>query len=524
MRVSWITKALGLACAGLLATNPAADLIRSGDAVAAPARMANLKKPNIIVILADDLGYADISAYGVHRVNTPNIDSIGDEGIKFTDGYASAPVCAPSRAGLQTGRYQERFGFEYNDGPATRDVQQGLGLAVGEITLGQQLKAAGYHTGAIGKWHLGSNDPFYPTNRGYDEFVGFLPGETAYIDPRLPGVHYWTPAQEAALEGRAPSAKSTRAARRKAASGAEAGPRPVRGALSQVVEGRNHTVVHNENQYLTEYWADRAVGYIHRNSNRAQPYFLYLAPNAVHAPLMVTDKYYKRFAYIKNERNRIYAAMIAALDDAVGRVLREVDASGQGRNTLVYFMTDNGCAGYYEGMCSCDPLRGGKLSHYEGGVRVPFMMRWPTRIRPHQVDHRVVSLMDVFPTSVAAAGGSLPKDRIYDGVNLLPYIAGGNKSDPHGELMWRRRPLVSIRKGDWKLWESVGPVYGDYKLLFNLKTDLNETTNQATKYPAKVKELEADIAQWSKDLQDPKWPSRPPTTFSVCGTPFTLPI
>jgi arylsulfatase A-like enzyme len=291
-----------------------------------------------------------------------------------------------------------------------------------------------------------------------------------------------------------------------------------------VQEGPNRTVVHNENEYLTDYWADRAVDYIHRNSHGEKPYFLYLAPNAVHAPLMVTDKYYQRFGYIKNERNRIYAAMIAALDDAVGRVLREVAASGQADNTIVYFMTDNGCAGYFEGMCSCEPLRGGKLTHYEGGVRVPFMMRWPARIKPHQVDHRVVSLMDVFPTSVAAGGGTLPTDRIYDGVNLLPYVVGGNRGDPHNELMWRRRPLYSIRKGDWKLWESDDPTYGHFKLLFNLRTDLNETTNLADKYPAKVKELESDIAQWSKDLQDPKWPSRPPTTFSVCGTPFTLPI
>jgi arylsulfatase A-like enzyme len=305
---------------------------------------------------------------------------------------------------------------------------------------------------------------------------------------------------------------------------AASGPRPVRGPLNAVVEGPNRTVVHNEAEYLTDYWGDRAVDYIHRNSNQKQPYFLYLAPNAVHAPLMVTDKYYKRFPQIKNERNRIYAAMISALDDNVGRVLQAVQASGQADNTLVYFMTDNGCATYFEGMCSCEPLRGGKLSHYEGGVRVPFMMRWPGHIKPHQVDHRVVSLMDVFPTSVAAAHGTLPTDRIYDGVNLLPYLSGANPGQPHDELMWRRLPLYSIRKGDWKLWESNDPKYGTYKLLFNLKTDLDESTNVADKYPAKVKELEADIARWSKDLQDPKWPSRPPPTFSVCGTPFTLPI
>ena len=283
-------------------------------------------------------------------------------------------------------------------------------------------------------------------------------------------------------------------------------------------------MVHNEQQYLTEYWADRAVDYIHRNSGGSRPYFLYLAPNATHAPFMVTDKYYNRFPQIKDEGMRTYAGMISALDDAVGRVLKAVDDSGQANNTLIFFMTDNGCAGYIPGICSCQPLRGGKLTHYEGGVRVPFMVRWPAKFKSRQVDHRIVSLLDVFPTSVAAAGGTLPKDRVYDGVNLIPYLTDDKGGTPHNELMWRRTPLVSIRKGDWKLWESTGTEYGTYTLLFNLKSDLNESTNVAAKCPDKVKELEADIKQWAKDLKDPSWPSRPAVTFDVCGTPFTLPI
>jgi arylsulfatase A-like enzyme len=501
MKRRWICAALALCCA------VAGGRFETEIAWAAPAEAAAAQKPNIIVILADDLGYADISAYGIHRIDTPNIDSIGNEGIMFTDGYASAPVCAPSRAGLQTGRYQDRFGFEFNNGPALRDLVQGLGLAVGEITIADQLRKNGYHTGAIGKWHMGSQDQFYPTNRGYDEFVGFLPGETAYIDPSLPGVHFWNPrgAADADATGERPR-------------------RHTRGPLSQVVEGPNRTVVHNEQQYLTEYWADRAVEYIHRNSGHDRPYFLYLAPNATHAPFMVTDKYYNRFPQIKDEGMRTYAGMISALDDAVGRVLKAVDDSGQANNTLIFFMTDNGCAGYIPGICSCQPLRGGKLTHYEGGVRVPFMVRWPAKFKTHQVDHRVVSLLDVFPTSVAAAGGTMPKDRVYDGVNLIPYLTGDQSGTPHDELMWRRTPLVSIRKGDWKLWESTGTEYGNYTLLFNLKSDLNESTNVAPKCPDKVKELEGDIKQWAKDLKDPSWPSRPAVTFDVCGTPFTLPI
>ena len=246
-------------CAGLALC--CAAIFGSGGGFRGAAQAASTQKPNIIVILADDLGYADISAYGIHRIDTPNIDSIGNQGIKFTDGYASAPVCAPSRAGLQTGRYQERFGFEFNSGPALRDMALGLGLAVGELTLADEMRKNGYHTGAIGKWHLGNQDQFYPTNRGYDEFVGFLPGETAYIDPSLPGVHFWDPRGVADAD-----ATGERPRRR------------VRGPLSQTLcrGGQNRTVVHNESQYLTEYWADRAVDYIHRNSDGTRPCFLYL--------------------------------------------------------------------------------------------------------------------------------------------------------------------------------------------------------------------------------------------------------
>ncbi len=467
------------------------------DPARATTASSGAARPNVIVIMADDLGYADISAYGVKRIATPNIDRIGNEGVKFTDAYAAAPVCAPSRAALQTGRYPGRYGFEYNNGPPARDVAENLGLDRGEITIAQGLKTAGYHTGLVGKWHLGSNDEFYPTNRGYDEFVGFLPGATAYIDSNLPHVRYIDP------PGVSLSAM-----------------RP-RGEHSQVIEGPDRKVVHNENEYLTEYFGRRAVEYIERNARADAPYFLYLAFNAPHDPLVVTQKYYDRFPHIAAEENRIYAAMIAALDDAIGTVLDAVDRSGEADDTVVYFMSDNGCAAYIGGICACEPLRGGKLSHYEGGMRVPFMVRWPARIRSGQVNRTVVSTMDVFPTSLIAAGGQLPDDRVYDGVDLMPFLSGQRSGDPHRELMWRRSPLVSIRSGDWKLWKSVD---GAYTMLFDLSADPNESNNLAESEPARVRELEAAIERWSKDLKDPSWPSRPPRTYSVCGTPFVLPI
>ncbi|MEZ5737081.1 MAG: sulfatase-like hydrolase/transferase [Novosphingobium sp.] len=459
-------------------------------------------KPNVVVILADDLGFADVSSYGVQRIQTPHIDRIGHEGALFTNAYVTSPVCGPSRAGLQTGRYQDRFGFEFNNGPANREVREGLGLPVEEKTLGLALKELGYHTGLVGKWHLGSDKRFYPTNRGYDEFVGFLQGLTLYMDPDDPDLVKF---QEPVTEDSRPYILTER------------------GEYYQVVEGPDATVVHNEHEYLTDYFGRRAVEFIERNAASEAPYFLYLAPNAPHAPLHVTRKYYDRFPQIEDKQSRVYAAMISALDDMVGHVLDAVEKSGEAENTIVIFLSDNGCASYYIGMCSCEPLRGGKFTHYEGGVRVPFMMRWPAVVKAGQTFSGISSSLDIFPTLVAAAGGTLPADRIYDGVDLAPFLSGEKPGSPHDELIWRRQPLFSIRKGDWKLWKSTDPAK-PFTMLFNLKDDLNERQNLADKNPEKVAELEAAIRDYAKDLQDPRWPSRKWQTTDVCGVPMTLPI
>ncbi|MDZ4760474.1 MAG: sulfatase-like hydrolase/transferase [Alphaproteobacteria bacterium] len=454
------------------------------------------RAPNIVVILADDLGYADISAYGSKRIATPNIDRVASEGVAFTDGYSAAPVCSPSRAGLNTGRYPDRFGFEFNNGPPARDIADNLGLPMPEVTLAAMLKRQGYTTGLVGKWHLGSNDDFYPTNRGYDEFVGLLTGATSYIDHTRPEV-------------------------RLAPDGTGADTRAKRGAANKIVEGPQRTVVNNEDRYLTEYFGERGVEFIQRNAPKDNPFFLYLAFNAPHDPLMTTQKYYDRFPHIADEGMRVYASMVSALDDQVGQVIDAVEASGENGDTIIYFMSDNGCAAYIQGICSCEPLRGGKLSHYEGGVRVPFLMRWPNAVDKGQVYRKPVSTMDVFTTSVTAGGGKLLADRVYDGVDLTPFVTGAKTGEPHDMLAWRRTPHASIRKGDWKLWKSLN---GEFTLLFNLAADPNEARNLAASEPARLKELEAAFDQWASDLQDPAWPSRPAVKYDVCGTPFELPI
>jgi arylsulfatase A-like enzyme len=481
-----------LFCAFLAGACAAASAVSETDA---PGQAA--ARPNVIVIMADDLGYSDVSAYGVRRVPTPNIDRIGTDGVIFTDGYVTAPVCGPSRAGLMTGRYQTRFGFEFNNGPARRDVEANLGLPPGEITLASALKPLGYATGLVGKWHLGANTDYYPTNRGFDEFVGLLSGATSYISPDTPGVRVVTQANNG--EG---------AALR-------------RNAFTQIVEGPDRRVVDNQSEYLTDYFARRAVDFISRRAPQEEPYFLYLTPTAPHDPLMTTQEYYDRFPEIGNEQNRVYAAMVSALDDLVGDVLTAVEASGEADNTIIVFLSDNGCAAYYPGMCACEPLRGGKLTQYEGGVRVPFMMRWPARLEGGQIYREMISSLDLFPTVVAAAGGTLARDRIYDGVDLAPFLTGEVRGAPHEMLAWRRSPLASIRIGDWKMWKDLE---GEYTLLFNLREDANETTNLAQSRPDKLRELDEAWKQWARDLQDPSWPSRPHTTYNVCGTPFEVPI
>jgi len=477
-----------------LAMSAGAQHVRAN---ATPAQSsAAEQRPNVIVILADDLGYADVSANverAAGRIPTPNIDRLGAEGVRFTAGYVAAPVCGPSRAALMTGRYPQRYGFEFNNGPPGRDAVENLGLAPGELTIADLLGAAGYRTALVGKWHLGSNDAFYPTHRGFDEFFGFLPGGTAYIDPELPGVH------SVLMEERAAGGSGTR------------------GKAMEVLRGPNREVVDNMDRYLTDELAAEAEAFIGRNKER--PFFLYLAFNAPHTPLQVTQQYYDRFPQIENEAQRIYAAMVSALDDGVGRVLAALDAYGIAQNTLVIFLSDNGCAAYIPGLCACEPLRGGKLSHFEGGVRVPFMLRWPARVPAGAVHHLPVSALDILPTAVAAAGTRLPADRPFDGSDLLTQVQGGGVAAR--ELFWWRAPMRSVRVGDWKLWTSE---QGDIGYLFDLSRDPGERNNLFDARSDKVKELSELMVRWHGDKVPPAWASRPHATYEACGATITVPI
>ena len=452
--------------------------------------LQSARKPNIVFILGDDLGYCDISMYGCKDIPTPNIDSIGKNGIKFTNGYVSAPVCSPSRAALITGRYQQRFGFEFNAGPLPRALNnKDMGLPLTEITLAQALKSAGYATGMVGKWHLGMNDRYMPTQRGFDEYFGFLFGANLYIDPNKPGV-------------------TTRAS---ALAGGETFG-SVRSAQNPIF--RNTTPI-EEDEYLTDAFAREAVAYIDRHKN--EPFFLYAPFNAPHTPFQATQKYLDRFPNVKDERRRVYMAMVSALDDAVGAILNKLRDARLAENTLVVFLSDNGCA-TYTGACTNDPLRYGKLTHLEGGFRVPFAMQWPGHLKAGTVSDQLVSSLDLFPTAMALAGASLPKDRPYDGVNLLPYLTGKTNGQPHEALVWRNGPNAAVRKGKWKLFKG-----GDQYWLFDLSKDVSEQRNVASQYRAVVEQLKSVLAKWEAQMKQPLWPCREaPGNWEVDGVKLKI--
>ena len=426
-------------------------------------------RPNIVVIVSDDMGYADIGVHGSKDIPTPNIDALAKVGIRFTDAYVSGPYCSPTRAGLMTGRYPQRFGHEFNpDGGEGK-----FGLPLTEATLADRLKAAGYRTALFGKWHLGTSDKFHPMSRGFDEFFGFLGGDHSYVAPEATG------------------------------------PNPL-------LDGR--TAV-RETTYLTDAFAERAVDFITRQ--KARPFFLYLAFNAVHTPLQAPGNYLTRFEHITDTRRRTYAAMLSAMDDGIGKTLEALRASGLEENTLIIFFNDNGgptMVGTTVNSSSNAPLRGSKRQTWEGGIRVPFIISWKGHLAEGKTEARPIIQLDVFPTALAAAGVRVDKKSKLDGVNLLPYLTSNLSRRPHEILYWRLGEHMAIRKGDWKVIKTtegplrdVDPDKGNDLSsveLYNLAEDIGETKNVAAAHPNKVKELTADWQRWNKQLSRPLWGPR----------------
>lgn len=428
-------------------------------------KSGNSEKPNIIVIMADDMGNADVGFNGCKDIPTPNIDRIANEGVKFTNGYTSYSVCSPSRAGFITGRYEQRFGFERN--PQYRPNDPNMGLPKDQITIAESLSQVGYKSGIIGKWHLGCNISHHPMNRGFDEFFGHLGGGHQYFPEKL------TIEDSYGIEDELLSYRTWIM--------------------------RNHTPVKTK-KYLTDEFSDEAVSFVERH--KKEPFFLFLAYNAPHAPMQATDKYLSRFPNIKDKKRRTYAAMVSALDDGVGRVLDKLEELGIDENTLVYFLSDNG-GPETKNSSNNGVLREGKSSVYEGGFRVPFALRWKGKISPQVFDYPVSSL-DIFATISAISNSPVNDDKPLDGVNLIPYLTGKNSGNPHNTIYLRKydNGLFAVRVGNYKL---VTRNKGAVRELYDLSKDISESNDLAAQFPEKVKEIDAIRAKWASELMDPRF-------------------
>jgi len=435
------------------------------------------RKPNVIILLADDLGYADLSMHGSKQIKTPHIDSLAKNGTRFTSGYVSAPYCSPTRAGLLTGRYQQRFGHEFN--PIVRSFGgDGSAFPLDQRTIADLMRQAGYVTSLIGKWHLGEADDYHPQARGFDEFFGFLTGMHSYIE----------------------------------ANDKSHGP---------LLRGKQKVEL---NGYMTDVFAKEATSFIERNKEK--PFFLYLAFNAVHTPMHAPEAATKEFADVKDDTRRTYLAMTRKLDDAVGAVLAKLRELNLEEDTIILFLSDNGgpTTKFAPNGALNTPLRGSKGDTWEGGIRVPFVIQWKGHVPAGKTCPLPVISLDILPTALAAAKVQPEKKAAsqLDGVNLLPFVKGEKTGAPHDALYWRFGSQMAIRKGDWVL---VKPSMGtkEYEniakvpMLFDLSKDIGQEKDLAAQFPDRVREMQTDWDRWNQTLMAPRWPA----TYK--GAPFKNP-
>ncbi|MGV3659837.1 MAG: sulfatase [Prosthecobacter sp.] len=433
-------------------------------------------QPNILVIVADDLGYADIGAHGGKEVATPHIDALAASGIRCTSGYVCSPYCSPSRAGFLTGTSPTRFGHEFN--PHVGDEEK-LGLPLDRRTIANHLKDAGYATALFGKWHQGFSASHHPLSRGFDEFFGFLVGGHNFMlhkdaEPTFGSAH----------------------------------------SHDMIYRGRE---LQRLNGYTTDLFTDETLSFIDRNKER--PWFIYLAYNAVHTPLEITEKHRARIPSSITDESRLgYLSLLLGLDDAIGRVTSHLRETKRDKDTLIIFFGDNGGSGrkpffaYNTGVNT--PLRGDKGQTLEGGVRVPFFVSWPGKVPAGKTYDLPVSTLDILPTSCAVAGTK--PDAKAEGVNLLPYLGGENTAAPHETLAWRFGPQKGLRQGNWKLvdWRDHDTKTQSGWQLYDLSQDIGEQNNLAAAQPEKLAELTKAWDAWNAQNIAPLWhggPTEDPT-------------
>ncbi|MGL6312951.1 sulfatase-like hydrolase/transferase [Vibrio sp. WXL103] len=426
---------------------------------------ATQRSPNVLLIFVDDIGYADMGFQGQSQdIVTPYMDQVAKEGAIFSAGYVTAPVCGPSRAGLLTGRYQQRFGYHDNIGPfvAHPDIEQGLPLDA--KTLGNYFQDAGYTTGFIGKSHDGEDQKFWPHNRGFDEYYGFNNGAADYF-----------------VSGRnIQNAKQH--------------------AYSSIF--RNDQLQDNFDGYLTDIFGNEAVDFIERHKD--SPFFLYVPFNASHGPMQAKQEDLERFSHIDDELRRKMVAMTYNMDINIGKMVDKLEEHDLMEDTMVIFMSDNGGKPKGNGSYNA-PLKGEKNTFWEGGIRVPFTITWRGTIEGEQVIDDPIIALDILPTTLAAAGVEVEPEWQLEGVNFLPRLTGEQKQTDDRFLYWKMLNKSAIRDNDWKLVIPNTLVRNPKPELYNISQDISETNDLAEKHPEQVKRLMAEFERWDSENEDPKW-------------------
>ena len=460
-------------------------------------------KPNIILILADDLGFNDVSYYNGGAADgsllTPHIDSLAKEGVAFLNGYAASPVCSPSRAAIMTGRYSSRYGFEFTPYPAQaarimnllrkdgelatiglEDVQwDEVGLTVGglpneEITIAEMLQDNGYYTAHIGKWHLGGfNDGMRPNDQGFDDSL--MLNSSLYFPKNHPDI----------VNAKIDSAVEDMV-----------------WASSQYAASFNGSEPFKPGGYITDYYTDEAVKVIDNNKDR--PFFLYLGHFAPHNPLQSLKKDYEKHSHMENHTLQVYAGMIEALDRSIGKIVSALEKNGLTENTLIIFSSDNGGAGYIGLDDINKPYRGWKLTHFEGGMHIPFFAKWPAKIKKDMKYNKRIHHTDIFSTILGAANIEPPKEITIDGVNLIPFLTNEKKGEPHETLYWKNVTYQAIIHDNWKLMRSKYPKEKEY--LYNLEKDPYEQNNLALSEPEIKILLHEKLNTHIESMPEPSWP------------------
>ena len=470
-----------------------------------PIAESDLKggKPNIILILADDLGFNDVSYYNGGAADgsllTPHIDSLAKEGVAFLNGYAASPVCSPSRAAIMTGRYSSRYGFEFTPYPAQaarimnllrQDGELGtinlegvqwdeVGLTVGglpneEITIAEMLKENGYYTAHIGKWHLGGfTDGMMPNDQGFDDSL--MLNSSLYFPKNHPDI----------VNAKIDSSVEDMV-----------------WASSQYAASFNGSKPFKPGGYITDYYTDEAVKVIDNNKDR--PFFLYLGHFAPHNPLQSLKKDYEKHSHMENHTLQVYAGMIEALDRSIGKIISALEKNGLTENTLIIFTSDNGGAGYI-GLDNINkPYRGWKLTHFEGGMHIPFFAKWPAKIKKGMKYDKRIHHTDIFSTILGAANIEHPKEITIDGVNLIPFLNDEKIGEPHETLYWKNVTYQAIIHDNWKLMRSKYPKEKEY--LYNLGKDPYEQSNLAMSEPEIKSLLHEKLNTHIESMPEPSWP------------------